>query len=243
LNVLRNLAEFSLAAFGPISTVDGAVAVALHHTADLALEGVGWLLIAAVLAAGIFISRRTTLCIGLLLLSCASLFPAYLLTHVSELYLYNAIPFLALVFGIAFGSLWYSSRRGKAACVVSAGLLIAGELYADRQKAELMTLNGRRAGLIYAGLRPYLSTLPADSDIVLVNPPNRAPEYSVFLLQGFDVVDLGNLRIGPIFGRPDVRVLVVEESQVAGMERRRNRLFLDLDPQGGVRPYDAAASR
>jgi hypothetical protein len=243
LNIVRNLAEFGLAAFGPVSTVNGAVALATRSIPDLAFEALGWMLVAAVLTSGIWVSRRTALCAGLLLLAVASLFPAYLLTHVSELYLYNAIPLLALVFGIAFGSIWYLDARGKVAVLVSAGLLMAGEIFADRQKTELMASNGRSAALIYAGLQPYLQASPPDGEIVLVNPPDRAPEYSVFLLKGFDVVDLGNLRIGPIFGRPDVRVEVMDQSQIAGLPPHAGRVLLALSPDGGVQPYTGAQSQ
>jgi hypothetical protein len=239
LNVLRNLAEFGLAAFGPVSTVNGAVAMAVHSIPDLLFAALGWVLVVVVMAIGVWISGRRALCAWLLVLAVASLFPAYLLTHVSELYLYNAIPLLALFFGLAFGSIWYLDARGKAAVLVCAGLLTTGEVYADRQKAEMMTMNGQSAALIYSGLQPYVRALPRNGEIVLVNPPGRAPEYSVFLLKGFDVVDLGNLRIGPIFGRPDVRVELVDESQIAGLPQRENRVLLGLSPAGGVEPYPA----
>lgn len=243
LNVLRNILEFSLAAFGPMSTVDGAVAVAMRRSPALVFDALGCMLIVAILLVGIIVSGRRTLALWLLVLALASLFPAYLLTHVSELYLYNAIPFLALVMGMAFGELWYRTRPWKAGVAVCAGLLICGEIYADREKAHLMALNGKRASAIYAGIDRFLPILPPYSRIFLVNPPHRIPEYSVFLLKGFDVVDLGNLQIGPIFGRPDVRVQLIEESQAEGMERRKDRLLLSLDPMGGVRPYDAPGSR
>jgi hypothetical protein len=237
MNILRNLAEFSFAAFGPVSTVDGAVSVAMRQTPALVLEASGWILILGLLAGGIYISGRRQLCLWLGIAGVASLFPAYLLTHISELYLYNAIPFLALVFGIAFGTLWYEGTWKRAVAVVGTCVLIGGQIYADREKAALMALNGKRAGAIMAGIEQYLHTLPPDSQILLVNPPSRKAKYSVFLLNGFDVVDLGNLRIGPIFGRPDVRVEVVQESSVQGTEQRKNRLLLSLDANGGVRPY------
>lgn len=237
LNILRNLAEFGLAAFGPVSTVNGAVALATHNIPDLLFEALGWVLVVAVMAVGIWISPRRALCLGLLILVGASLFPAFLLTHVSELYLYNAIPFLALVFGIAFGAVWRLDAGGKLAVLVCVGLLMSGEIYANRQKAELMARNGRNAGRIYASLQPYLRASPRDAEMVLVNPPGREPEYSVFLLKGFDVVDLGNLRIGPIFGRPDVRVVIAHESRIAEWPPRKNRLLFGLAPDGGVEPY------
>jgi hypothetical protein len=236
-NIARNIAEFSLAALGPMSTVDGAVAVALHRTPQLALEAFGWIVVVTVMLAGIVVSGRVAVCLWLAVAALASLFPAYLLTHVSELYLYNAMPFLALVLGIAFGSLYYRGRHLRTLALLCAALLIGAQIYADRQKAQLMALNGRRAAVIMAGIEQYLHTLPRDSQILLVNPPGRGPEYSVFLLQGFDVVDIGTMRIGPIFGRPDVRVQVVEEAQVQGLEQRDNRLLLALAANGGVEPY------
>lgn len=238
VNMVRNLAEFSLAAFGPLSTVDGAVAIALHRTPELVLEGLGWLFIITVMLIGICVSGRRAVALWLLAAAIASLFPAYLLMHVSELYLYNAIPFLALALAIGLGELWNRGAPGSLAAVACAGLLVSGQIHADRQKAQLMALNGRRAGVIYAGIDRYLPTLPPNSQILLVNPPDRIPEYSVFLLKGFDVVDLGNLRIGPIFGRPDVRVELIDELRARNVERRKNRLLLALNATGGVKPYE-----
>jgi hypothetical protein len=242
-NIVRNLAEFALGAFGPVSTVDGAVAVAMHRTPLLLLEGLGCLLIVALLLAGIVVSGRAALSVWLLAAAAASLFPAYLLMHVSELYLYNAIPFLSLVLGIAFGALWYRSARARTAAAAGMVLLIGGQIYADWQKAELMSLNGRRAARIYAGIERYLPSLPPKTTVLLVNRTYRTPEYSVFLLNGFDVVDLGNLRIGPILGRPDVRVELIDDSQAQNLRDQNDRMLLALDATGGVLPYHSAEQR
>lgn len=240
VNILRNLAEFSLAAFGPMSTVNGAVAIAMHRTPELVLEALGWMLIVGVMFIGIAISGRRALALWLVAAAIASLFPAYLLMHVSELYLYNAIPFLALALAIGFGGLWNRGAWARLAAVSATGLLVCGQIYADRQKAELMAKNGRRAAAIYAAINHYLPGMPPHSRILLINPGNRTPEYSVFLLKGFDVVDLGNLRIGAIFGRPDVQVELVEESKAHELEQRKNQLLLALAPGGGVQPFKSA---
>ncbi len=238
LNVARNIAEFALAAFGPFSTVDGAVAVSMHHVAEVFLQLLGWIFVAAVIVVGAYLSGRVLLSVALAVLAVASLFPAYLLTHVSELYLYNAIPLLALLFGISLGTLWKRRRWMRAAAFFCAGLLFAMQIYSDEQKAELMTRNGTRAAVIMAGIQKYLPAMPPNSRILLVNPPDRIPEYSVFLLKKFDVVEIGTSRIGPIFGRPDVLVELVEESSVQGREKSRDRLLLGLSDDGHVRPYD-----
>ena len=241
VNILRNLAEFSLAAFGPMSTVNGAVAMAMHRTPELVLEAVGWISIVSVMLVGVAVSGRRALALWLVAAAIASLFPAYLLMHVSELYLYNAIPFLALALAIGFGGLWHRGLWGRLAAVSAAGLLVCGQIYADRQKAELMAQNGRRAAAIYAGIDQYLPGMPPHSRILLVNPDNRTPEYSVFLLKGFDVVDLGNLRIGPIFGRPDVQVVLIDKSEAHHLEQRKDQLLLALAPGGGVQTFKSVA--
>jgi len=241
LNVIRNILEFTLAAFGPMSTVDGAVALAMHRIPELMVDVLGCLLILAVMAAGILVPNKGKLAVWLTALALASLFPAYLLTHVSELYLYNAVPFLALVMGMAFGGLWYRTRWLKAASGVCAALLVCGQIYAVREKAGLMALNGIRAGEIYSDIDRILPALRPYTRIFLVNSSDRNPEYSVFLLKGFDVVDLGNLRIGPILGRPDVRVELIEEPQVEKMEGREDAVFFSQNSRGGLQPYRLAA--
>jgi hypothetical protein len=242
-NIVRNLAEFTLAAFGPISTVDGAVAVALHRTPLLIVEALGCIVICGIVLAGISVSAHRMLSIWLFSAAVASLFPAYLLTHVSELYLYNAIPFLSLLLGIAFGALWKRDALARAAAVFAAALLLSGQVYADRQKTKLMAANGRRAAAIYMGINRHLPDLPQHSRVLLVNPDDRKPEYSVFLLKGFDVVDLGNLQIGPIFGRPDIRVELIDESNAREIEQRKDQLLLAPAPGGGVQLYNRAENR
>lgn len=237
VNILRNLAEFSIAALGPMSTVNGATAVALHRAPELIAGALGWVLIVTTMLMGIGLSHRRLPALWLLAAAVAALFPSYLLTHISELYLYNAIPFLALAFAIGVGGLWNRGMWGRLAALVCTGLLIGGHIYADRQKAQLMALNGRRAGVIYAAITRSLPAVPPDGRILLVNPPDRVPEYSVFLLKGFDVVDLGNLRIGPIFGRPDVRVELIEERRVRNLPPKKDQLLLRLDASGGVEAY------
>lgn len=242
-NVIRNLAEFALAAFGPFSTVDGAIAFSMRHVPELLLQMAGFCFVAIVIAGGAYRSRRWAVCGVLAALAVASLFPAYLLTHVSELYLYNAIPFLALLFGISLGSLWTEGRWLRATAVVCATLLFCADIGADVEKAKMMARNGERAAAIYAQIEQYLPSLPRNGEVFLVNPATRDPEYSVFLLRGLDVVEIGTWRIGPIFGRPDVRVEIMEERDARMLERRSDRLLLAQGANGKLEPWATPGSR
>ncbi len=236
LNVIRNIAEFSLAAFGPFSTVSAAVASQTGNKLYLISAALGWTFVVGTVAAGILISRRKPLILCLAVCALASLFPTYLLLHVSELYLYNAVLFISLIVGIALGSLFRRSQGGRLAAITCAALLIGTQVYADRQKAELMTQNGRSAALMMAVVAQFMKGLPANSEILLVNPAERKPEYSVFVLKGFDVLEFGTYKLGPLLGRRDVNVRIINEMDARELTPHANVLMLELAGYR-MRPY------
>ena len=245
MNGLRNLGLFLFASLNPFSTVTTAVSAELRDE-DTLLIVIGTVsFLAIVILTGVLTSSRKIL--SLILLACAAgaLFPAFLLQHISELYLYNAFPFLALLFAGAFGSLW---RRGKAVrvvVVICLGVMFCGQVIAVRQKSSLMYKNGQTAAGMRATLSPYIEKLPPHSTVLLVrnNPP--APRYSVFLLNGLDVLEYGAPKLGPMYGRPDVDVRIVNGSDIPFIRADDHILILAL--QGGVlRPFQtpiAAALR
>jgi hypothetical protein len=227
-NVIHNIAEFSLAAFGPFSTVSAAVASQTGNKSYLISAALGWMFVAATVVGGILISTRKRLILCLSVCALASLFPTYLLSHVSELYLYNAVPFLSLIVGIALGSLFRRNRWAQIVAITCAALLIGAQVYADRQKAELMTQNGRSAASMMAVVAQFMKDLPANSEILLVNAAERKPEYSVFVLKGFDVLDYGTYKVGPLLGRRDVNVRIINKTDARKLTPQANVLMLEL---------------
>jgi hypothetical protein len=235
-NVIRNIAEFSLATVGPFSTVSAAVAFQTGNKSYLISAALGWIFVLATVAAGILISTRKRLILYLAVCALASLFPTYLLSHVSELYLYNAVPFLSLIMGIALGSLFRRNRWAQIVAITCAALLIGAQVYTDRQKAELMTQNGRSAALMMAVVAQFMKDLPANSEILLVNTAERKPEYSVFILKGFDVLEFGTYKLGPLLGRRDVNIRIIEKTDARKLVPHANVLLLELAGDR-MRPY------
>ncbi len=239
LNVIRNFASFGLAALSPVSTVTSAIALAGHYRGALLLCLLAAAVVVLATVAGVFVSKRGRLVCFLVILAVASLFPTFLLDHVSELYVYNAMPIVALIMGIAFGSLWRSNHLGRAIAVGCMALFLGGQVLAVRQKAELMTLNGRRAAAMIATINSYLPTLPPGSEVDLIRAATTKPAYSVFVLNGYDVLDFGNIRLGAVLGRPDVKINIVEEDQAQGLTPNDHLLLLGLDKNLAVDRYSA----
>jgi hypothetical protein len=235
-NVIRNLAEFSLAAFGPFSTVTGAISFQTHNTRYLVFAALGWTFVVTTLVIGALTSRRKRPSLFLALCAVASLFPTYLLSHVSELYLYNAMPFLALSMGIALASLFRRGRWGQIAAISCAALVIGTQIFADRQKAELMRQNGSRAASMMAAIAQFMKEVPPSGEILLVNTAGRKPEYSVFVLKGFDVLEFGTYKLGPLLGRRDVNVRIMEETDAQKRRPNANVLMLKL-AGNAIHPY------
>lgn len=209
-NVIRNLALFAAGALSPVSSVSAAMAAQTRDNMILAGVVAGALLVTVTIAAGILMTSRKGVVAWLLGCSLAALFPAFVLQHVSELYFYNAVPFVALLFSLAVGTLWNRGLLARAGVAVCTFLLIGGQVFACLQKATLMKDNGRRAAAIIADLVPRIRSLPQGGRIILVQPPGKRLKYSVYVLEAFDVLEFGAGRMGSIFGRPDVLVSIAE---------------------------------
>jgi hypothetical protein len=235
-NVIRNLGLFSAGAFSPVSSVSVATALQKHEMLVPIIAAAGTVLVAAVILAGIFMSPRKKVAGWLLGCSLAALFPVFLLQHVSELYFYNAVPFAALLFSLALGSLWGKGGWVKAAAAACAFLLIGGQTLACLQKASLMYGNGSRTAAIVANLVPHIRSLPQSGRIILVQPPGPRLKYSVYVLEGFDILEFGVGRLGPIFGRPDVHVSIAEGEQIRRSAPDPQTIMLTIEGEA-LRPW------
>jgi hypothetical protein len=240
LNVVRNFTLFLLCALDPVSSVSVAVAVQTHKTGTLAVVGCITAFIAGLIVAGIVSTPRKRLVTALLGCFCAALFPAFLLSHVSELYFYNAVPFAALIFSLALGQLWSRHLWMRPAVAVCVALLLGYQVAAVRQKSLLMSTNGRQAGAIVAALTPFIKAIPKGGRVTLVQSPVERMKYSVYLLQGLDVLEFGVGRLGPILGRPDISVTVAEANAAppASSDSSSINLFWD---GATLRRYDVSA--
>jgi hypothetical protein len=215
----KNLAELLLAAVTPLSTA----------VTYVALSGGPWFLRALVLAVpllvgvivlyGLGASKERPTWVVLGVLGLLSLFPAVFLNHVSELYDYNALPFFALLFAAGW-TLSIERSRPREVVTRILQVLLALTLVVNaaslEMKTGLMVRNGERAEGILQQLVQVSSQVPAGGTLVLVNPPTSTPSYSVFLVNGFDVIKGARQVVDRLTGRSDFSVKISEPGQPVG---------------------------
>src|SRR5262249_22707653 len=105
LNIFRNLLMFAFEAIVPVSTVTTYTAAKNGALFLLILiVGVSVVFVSAVVY-GVLRAERRRLLYVLGVFAIFSLFPVVLMNQVSELYLYNAMPFLSVIVGAGLGRL------------------------------------------------------------------------------------------------------------------------------------------
>ncbi len=231
LNVVRNAAQFLFAAILPASSADAFVAVTNREMLPLALMVGGSLVFLAVVVYGLWKGGRHRSYLLLGVFAIAGLFPAMLMNHVGELYLYNSMPFISVFVGAGLGTLVARSagRRGMSILFGAFLLgLVISHTVAIHRKAQEMVANGRSARRLLGELMPYVKQMPPNGRLLLLNPPNTRPEYSVFLLNDFGVFRWGEHVLGQEAGRPDVDAAVVEQAELGSPRFANASLVLTL---------------
>lgn len=228
LNVAENLAQFGLAAILPASSVT--VFEALHGGRVLLLGTLLLAAMAASVAVGLGVWRSQRLSLAALLGMCAmlALFPTLLLNHISELYLYNALPFVALLVGLGLGGLLESTRPGvmRTALGLALAAFYGGHAAGAWTKADLMRENGERATRIISAITPCIQHAPPGAFIQLVNSPEARLTYSVYLLPEFNVLRTAEGAVPRLAGRPDVMLHIADPGGTFNPD-----LALNLDPE------------
>ena len=223
---VKNVGMMLAAAASPLSTAH-TYSAALNR--DLPTLGVFAMLlfaagVLAVLGMRALCARSRTAALGLAAAVVAVCFPNALQNHVSELYAYNCLPFIAILLGSGAG--WLLRRREvKWQPVIGLALVVAvlvSNAFSARSKAVLMSESGSRAQTVFHELCAFVKEAEPDATIGLVNTHDR-PSYSVFVLSPFELVgpDSEN-EVREAAGRTDVTLIWLETQDV------RERVPADL---------------
>jgi hypothetical protein len=237
VNVVRNIAMFLFQAVLPASSVDTFIAVRSRDAVALTPILLGCLVIAAAVVFGLWKSERRGHVVWLGLFGLLGLFPAVLMNNVSELYLYNSMPFFSALIGIGIGRIIAVSGRGliRATAVVLMALWLIVHVSAVRSKAAMMQHNGERSTRLLEAIRPHVADVPSGGELLLVVSRSPRSEYSVFLMEGFNVLHAGLHRIRELSGRVDFDVRIITEDRLAQELVKRDVLILSSDGEGNVR--------
>jgi hypothetical protein len=221
-----------LALVVPTSSVVAFEAFANRSIVALALIAAGALLLIALIGYGLWLKRRDWKPAVIFILMVGSVFPMVMMNHISELYVYNTTPFFSMLAGIGLGAVLESARHHRhLVFALGAGILVlfASHLAAIRDKALMMQENGERAVKLLERLGPYFAQVPRRGALVLVNPPAQKPEYAVYVMNGFNVLQYGEPYIKQVHGREDIEISIIDASELARARKSRDALILGLD--------------
>lgn len=209
VNVPLNLLQLGTASVVPISTVTVFDAVQHHDLFLLILVAAGSILFVGLIALGLRLreNRRWLGFIGFCGL--AGTIPPLLLNHVGELYLYNSLPFIAVIVGIGIVGA-FERTRGIVRWGIVAFLMLFSvlNLNAIREKGVMITENGVRARRLLEQIAPYITAMPQNGYLLLVNPPTDEIPYSVYRMPGFRVFEFGTNIFSVRTGRKDVYIVL-----------------------------------
>jgi hypothetical protein len=217
LNVPWNLLLDLFALAVPVSTVRAFEVFSSGDTAAAVLIIASSLFFLSLVAYGLWLRRGDLKIAAAIIFLIGSAFPMVFMNHVSELYVYNSMPFFAVLVGIGLGTVLERCRRRYVKQTIAAcfGLLLLSHVAAIREKAFLMDQNGQRASSLLAALGPYIAQVPPRGALLLVNPESRELEYAVYLMPGFKVLEFEEPFIKKTYGREDIELKIVEEADPA----------------------------
>lgn len=236
LNIIQNFCMFIFQTFLPASSVDAFVAFKSREIFILSMIIVGWLIFVGAVAYGLLHVKRYYMLSLMSMCAIISLFPPMLIKHVSELYLYNAMPFFACLVGAGLGKLIDLTKEKRVLCgivVISIALILNMNILAIQDKARLMTINGEKAELYLSRIIPYLEEVDQGHELLLLNPMPEGVEYSVFLMSGFNVLRGGLNRIRQLSKRADLRIEIIPQSEIEFKQLPHNALILQLGRETG----------
>jgi hypothetical protein len=214
INILKNIGLFAFQSILPFSSA--MLAHDLYDRNILALAGIVGVtaMLGTTLLYGIWRSPQRRLIFCILGFALFAVTPAIFLNHVSEVYLYNALPYVAIAFGFAIEYYWTQSAR---AVRISFSALLAVVFVANIvgavQKTASLAEESSRSQVLMQQIYPIVSKLPNNGRLYLVNPVTHEFEYSVFAMKGFDVVKYADPWILRHTARPDVKLYVLESEE------------------------------
>jgi hypothetical protein len=222
VNIILNTVQLLFASSTPISSVSAFVALKTFSISGLlTIIGATGLFLLVVFY-GLWVGNKNR---RVVLILCAfaliALFPVVFLNHVSELYAYNSMPFIAMLVGVGLATCLETVRKlrfGQISAYLLIVILFVSHIAAIQSKAIQMKETGDRTGIIASQIVSFVGKVPLNGRLLLLNPPDNKVEYSIYRINGFNVLLAGLNRIYQLSGRQDFKTEIVSAID-AGDER------------------------
>jgi hypothetical protein len=231
INVIKNLVMFLFALTIPASSVSAFVALRSNEVIRFLMFATSSLVFVSCIVYVLWNSNRKSIIVLMATFAIAALFPMAMLNHVSELYVYNSMPFLSILVGISLGEILkisYTDRIMQTTLLILLIFLAASHIIAIQDKIAFMQKNGERATALISQIGLYIDKVPRSGKLLLLNPSENVIEYSQFLLKGFNVVNYGKRMIKRIYGRDDITIKIIEQNHIDQSEHSKDALILTL---------------
>jgi hypothetical protein len=214
LNILKNMVFVLTGALLSASTVDVLQSYLRAEYVFPAIVFASTLTFTVIILKGLRKAGRTGLSIMIFILALASVSPFLITMHVSELYVYAAMPFVSILVGIGVGSFIETFQNNKlslGAVIVFLAATAASHTIAVIEKDNRMDRNGREAELLLNQIVPLVSKVPPNGFLYLVNTSDNRSNYSVFVMGEFNVLSYGLNRIQELSGREDIQPRILQQ--------------------------------
>jgi len=234
LNLAINVVQMVFAALLPLSSVSTFVAFREGDLPLVLVASGSALLVLAASVYGVVREGRSRLLVTFALLALLSTFPVVLLNKVSEHFVYNMLPYSAVIVGIGVGRILEGSLRRTVVgmlAVALATIVFWADALAIRQKSAMMSDNGQRAKALLAQLPAYADGAPPGRKVYMVDPPSEGPDYSTFRVPGFKVFNYGLLIFERVTGRKDVSFIVTDPDTLDRVRDVPNSVIVTYDPR------------
>jgi hypothetical protein len=198
----------------PISTVTIFEAFDKGETVIVGLAAGASMLLLFAVTYGLWLRRSDLKIAAVVVCLIGAAFPMILLNHVSELYVYNLMPFFSVLVGIGVSAILDAAKRSylKHAIVACCVLMLVSHIAAIRDKTSLMRKNGERAAMLIQQLGAYIDEVPPRGELLLLNPSTKQTEYAVYLMPGLKVLEFGESFIKKTYAREDITLRIIDES-------------------------------
>jgi hypothetical protein len=231
MNIPRNLVQLFMASVTPVSSVQIYVATVEHAWLLLAGLALGPLLVGAALVYGLLGLTKEHSIRNIVVFAGSMLcvfFPAFMVSHVSELYAYAALP---LVMGVIALAIRKTNRKpfvGQAIALVVI-IIATVQVQAVWSKAKLMKQNGEASERLVGQLVEVVRKLPPNTTLYLQDIQGNQPTYSCYLERGFAPITDAARYIKHLANRPDVAIRFVRDKTVIP-ENSRGVIIVPLAP-------------
>jgi len=179
LNLVKNLAMLIFSNINHFSSTDVFYALVLRNYTMLSIVVFVNVAVAVFVFYGVIKVKQVKIALVLILLMVISYFPTALMHHVSEVYGYNSMPFLCIMYAIGLDYWLNRSKNNKrSVCLAVLSVIILLNVASLERKAMLLNNNANTAQNLIAQLKVILKEQPPGTQVFLINTEKDELRYS-----------------------------------------------------------------